>query len=124
MPVLANRLQALVSKIFSFAVDAGLRDDNPCARMARRDVEKAGQRVLSDVEIRLFWDGITASPDVRRTGLALRLALLTGCRVGEIAGLSRRELQNIESTTRAAWLLPGSRTKNGRDHLVPLPPFG
>jgi integrase len=122
-PVLANRVQALVSKIFSFAVDASLREDNPCARMARRGVENAGQRVLADGEIRLFWEGVLAAADTRRTGLALRLALLTGCRVGEIAGISRGELQNTDNPTSAAWLLPGSRTKNGRDHLVPLAPM-
>ena len=67
-----------------------------------------------------FRDGVVTPPDVRRTGLALRLALLTGCRVGEISGISRDELQNIDNPATAAWLLPGLRTKNGRDHLVPL----
>jgi integrase len=120
---LANRVQALVSKIFSFAVDASLRDDNPCARMERRGVERVRKRVLSDSELRLFWPGIIQTPATRRTGLGLRLALLTGARVSEIAGLSRVELQNIESEHSAAWLIPGERTKNGQPHLVPLAPL-
>ena len=41
-PTLANRVQALVSKVFSFAIDAELRDDNPCHRMQRRGVETSG----------------------------------------------------------------------------------
>jgi integrase len=45
---------------------------------------------------------------------------LTGARVGEVAGLSRAELDRIDDHDRAAWLIPGTRTKNGRDHLIPL----
>jgi integrase len=117
---LANRVQSLVSKIFSFAVDSGLRDDNPCARMARRGVERVRTRVLADDDLRLFWPHIIEPPAARRTGLGLRLALLTGARVSEIAGMARKELQNIESEHSAAWLIPGERTKNGKSHLVPL----
>ena len=120
---LANRVQALISKIFSFAVDASLRDDNPCHRLKRRGAEKTGRRVLSDAEIPLFWNGIVIPAHVRRTGLGLRLAFLTGCRVSEIAGISRAELHDIGSPANAAWLIPGTRTKNKRDHLVPLAPL-
>ena len=55
-----------------------------------------------------------------RLGLALRLALLTGARVSEVAGLSRDELQDIQDADRAAWVIPGERTKNGRSHIIPL----
>ena len=74
-PVLCNRVQALVSKIFSFAIDAGLLTASPCYRLKRRGVERARKRVLSDGEIRLFWPGIVARS--RHTGLALQLAILT-----------------------------------------------
>jgi hypothetical protein len=40
-PVQANRVQALISMIFSFAVDAGLMEGNPCARLRKRGVETA-----------------------------------------------------------------------------------
>ena len=69
---LANRVQALISKIFSFAVDASLRDDNPCHRLKRRGAEKTGRRALSDAEIPLFWNGIVIPAHVRRTGLVAR----------------------------------------------------
>jgi integrase len=120
---LANRLQGLISKIYSFAIDAGLVDVNPCARMAQRGVEKAGTRVLSDGELCLFWAHIVEPPDMRRAGLGLRLALLTGARVSEIAGVSRNELFNIENASGGEWLLPGSRVKNKRDHPIPLAPL-
>ena len=47
-PVLANRVQALVSVIFSFAVDSDLIDANPCTRLRKRGEETPGERVLTD----------------------------------------------------------------------------
>lgn len=119
-PTLANRVQALVSSLFSFAMDADLVNGNPCARLRRRGVERIGRRVLSDDEIRLFWDGILHKPVSRRVGLALRLILLTGVRPGEAAGIALAELENINEKGRARWIIPAARSKNGRAHLVPL----
>jgi hypothetical protein len=66
-------VQALVSKMFSFAVDADLLPANPCLRVRKRASEQARRRVLSDAEIALFWHRITKRPVSRRIGLALRL---------------------------------------------------
>jgi integrase len=117
---LANRIQALISSIFSFAMDADLVKGNPCARLRRRGVENIGRRVLTDDEIRLFWTAIMQKPVSRSVGLALRLVLLTGVRRGEAAGCARAELANIGETGQARWIIPASRSKNGRSHLVPL----
>lgn len=119
-PTLANRVQALISSIFSFAMDADLVTGNPCARLRRRGVETIGRRVLSTEEIRQFWPAITHQPVSPRVGLALRLILLTGARPGEVAGISRIELDYIDDQDRARWILPAARSKNGRSHLVPL----
>jgi integrase len=105
------------------ALDADLVEANPCHRLKKRGVENVGRRVLSDSEIRLFWSGIVEPERSRRTGLGLRLALLLGARVGEIAGLARCELAHIDDPARAAWTIPATRVKNGRDHLLPLPPL-
>jgi len=121
-PTLANRVQSLISSVFTFALDADLLEAHPCHRLRKRGVERVGQRTLSDAEIRLFWLGVVNLAKARRTGLGLRLALLTGARVGEIAGLCRNELEHIDDPARTAWIIPGSRTKNGRDHLIPLAP--
>ena len=119
-PTLANRVQALISSIFGFAMDADLVAGNPCTRLRRRGVENTGRRVLSSEEIRQFWPAITRAPVSPRVGLALRLILLTGARPGEVAGISRAELENVGDKGRARWVLPGARSKNSRAHLVPL----
>lgn len=115
----ANRVQALISKIFAFAVDAGLLGANPCHRLAKRGVESRGRRVLSDEEIILFWNGSSQSPVSPRVGLALKIALLTAARAGEVTGMGREELFDLESP-RARWEIPAHRSKNGHPHVVPL----
>jgi integrase len=77
-PIMANRVQSLVSTIFGFAIDAGLVTANPCSRLKKRGQENVGHRVLSDDEIRLFWSQCEGSVVSRSVGLALRLALAHG----------------------------------------------
>ena len=122
-PTLANRIQSLISTVFTFALDAGLVEFNPCHRLRKRGQENVGRRVLSDAEIRLFWRGIVDSPLTHRAGLALRLALLTGARVGEVAGICCEELEHLGDPDLAAWTISGPRVKNGRDHMLPLSPM-
>jgi integrase len=119
-PTLANRVQALVSSIFSFAMDADLVRGNPCARLRRRGVEAIGRRVLTDDEIQLFWPAILHKPVSRPVGLALRLVLATGVRPGEAAGCAGGEFANLDDGSTARWVIPAVRSKNGRAHLVPL----
>jgi integrase len=122
-PTLANRVQALISSIFTFAIDADLVPANPCARLRRRGVESRRERTLSDEEIRTFWMGIVRPPVSRLLGLALRLQLLTGVRPGEISGMRRDELENFTDPDRAGWLIPPHRMKAKRAHYVPLSPL-
>jgi integrase len=118
-----NRVHSLISKIFSFAIDADLLEANPAARLRKRGVEKVGRRVLDDNEIRTFWRGIVLPPVSRQVGLALRLGLLTATRASEVAGVRKSEFENLDHPERAAWLVPGDRAKNKRDHLIPLAPL-
>lgn len=120
---LANRLQSLISKIFNWAIDADEMTVNPIAGMRRRGVENVGRRVLSDGEIRVFWRAIVEPPVSEQTGQALRLALLTGTRIAEVAGLCRAELGNVQDVSAAVWIIDSSRTKNGLPHAIPLGPM-
>jgi integrase len=122
-PVLANRVQALVSSIFSFAVDAALLQANPCLRLRKRGQEKAKTRTLSDEEIRTLWQRAVEPPVSRAVGLALRLVLLTGCRSSEVAGMTTTELEISDAGKVKSWTIPAARSKNGRAHYVPLSPL-
>ncbi len=119
-PIQANRVQALISKIFSFAIDADLIGANPCARLKKRSKEVRATRVLTDDEIRLFWRRIAEPPNSARIGQALRLVLLTAVRVSELAGAEFREFDRMDDVDGATWTIPASRSKNSRAHMIPL----
>ncbi len=111
-----NRLQAVISRIFTVALDRSLIEAHPAARMIKRFKETASTRTLTDEEIRHLWRGLDAQPGASAD--AVRLRLLLGQRGEETAGMLWREV-DLDA---AVWLLPGRRTKNKRPHAVPLPP--
>jgi integrase len=119
-PIQANRVQALLSKIFSFALDAELVTANPCARLKKRSKETTATRVLSDEEIRLFWRRVGDPPNSKRMGQGLRLVALTGVRVTELAGAQIKEFERLDDAKNATWTIPAARSKNGKAHVVPL----
>jgi integrase len=71
---------------------------------------------LSEDEIKTFWKALDDLPIEVATKLVLKLALVTGQRLDEIAGVSLKEID----FKRAVWTIPGERTKNGLTHTVPL----
>jgi integrase len=67
--------------------------------------------VLSPTELATIWAATAGDDDY---SAIVRLLLLTGCRADEIGSLSWAEVFGDKI------VLPGLRTKNGRDHIVPL----
>jgi integrase len=122
-PIAANRVQALISSIFSFAIDADLVKANPCARLRKRGRETAKTRTLTDGEIGALWRGVMLPPVSQPVGLALRLVLALGCRPGEVAGMARSEIEFDQRGAPVSWTVPASRSKNRKAHYVPLPPL-
>jgi integrase len=116
MTIGVNRVQALISRLFTLAFDRSLVDAHPAARMMKRFQEQASDRVLSDEEIRALWNGLDASPG--RASDAMRLRLLLGQRGQEVIGMKWSEI-DLNART---WDIAGIRTKNRRPHSVPLPP--
>jgi integrase len=111
-----NRMQALISRVFTVAINEGLVDAHPAARMIKRFTEQPRMRTLTDDEIRALSEGLAAQPGPAADALWLRLRL--GQRGGEVAGLLWAEVD----LKAALWTLPAARTKNRRAHVVPLPP--
>ncbi len=115
-PVNAARFRATVSKLFSYAVKAQLRPDNPANATESPVDAKSRQRKrrLDDAELALVWKaaGQLGYP----FGSAVQLLILTGQRRNEVCAAPRGEF-DLE---RKAWTLPPERVKNGVEHLVPL----
>jgi integrase len=112
-PILANRMHAVLNKLFKWADTKGIATTNPCANMERAK-EPSRARVLDDRELRKVWlaAGELGHPF---TGI-VRLLILTGQRRNEIAGLRWSEIDLEERVLH----LPAARTKNARAHDVPL----
>ncbi len=111
-----NRVQAVISRLFTVALDRSLVDAHPAARMIKRFKERPSDRVLTDDELRALWLALDAHPGAPAD--TIRLRLLLGHRGGEVIGMRWDEVD----LKAGVWHLPGARTKNGRPHSVPLPP--
>jgi integrase len=105
---------ARVGKFFSWLVERRVITANPCTAVRRPDASTPRERILTDLEVRLFW--LAASEMNQPFGPLLRLLLLTGQRRQEVAAMVWAEL----SEGRETWSLPSERTKNSRAHTVPL----
>ena len=115
-PVRANRILAVVRKMFSWAVERDVLTLSPCSGVKRPGAEVSRNRVLNDDEINAVWNDLTKGGIPKGTHLALRLQLATGQRIGEIVGARWSEID----LPKREWLIPAARTKNGRENLVPL----
>jgi integrase len=104
-----------LSKLFGWLLQHRHITSDPSVGVWCPPAPKARERVLSDEELRFFWHA--ASDLGSPFGPLLCLLLLTGQRLGEVSGMRRDELKGDE------WQLPGERTKNHKQHIVPLSPL-
>jgi integrase len=105
-----------LSKFFAWLLQHRRITTNPCVGVWKPSAPQARERVLNDNEIGWFWHA--ASSLGPPFGPLLQLLLLTGQRLGEVSGMRREEL-HADGT----WHLPGNRTKNRKQHKVPLSPL-
>lgn len=90
---------------------------DPMEGLSPPDPTEARDRVLEPDEIAKLWEA--ANHTVLPYGPFYKLLILTLQRRDEVAGMQWRELDNRDKT----WIIPSSRTKNGREHLVHLSPL-
>jgi integrase len=115
--VAANRTLAVTRRLCAFAVERGVIEASPIVGF-RASRETPRERTLSDEEVRRLWAS-TAPGSLHiepSTRLATRLLLLTGARASEVCAAHWDEID----TNAAEWIIPAARTKNGREHRVPL----
>jgi integrase len=116
-PVEAARVFEDTRAMFRWGVREGLMDANPMDGMRRPATSPPRERTLSDGELRQLWERLPeALPRSNACQRIIKLCLLTGQRVGEVAGMMREEL-DLEART---WTIPSSRSKNKHAHTVPL----
>jgi integrase len=111
--VQGNRVLTRLHTFFRWAVREKLIESDPTADI-EKTTETSRDRVLTDGEIKMFWQATeTINPTFRAM---FRLLLLTGQRVNEVGGTTASE---VDLDTHQ-WTLPATRSKNGKAHVVHL----
>ena len=110
----AGKAFAQVCAMFNWAIERRYMDVNPVAGMKERGGSEARERFLEEEEIAALWPALSTLK--APVALALKLALVTGQRIGEVCGMTESELDRVE----AVWTIPAERSKNGEAHKVPL----
>lgn len=113
-PFRANRVIALLSKIFSLSIKWKMRRDNPCVGI-EKNPEPKRQRFLSDAELERAMAVLDADSDQQAAGV-VRLLLLTGARSAEVLGAEWGQFD----LKAGVWVKPHTMTKTKEDHHLPL----
>jgi integrase len=109
----ATRARAALSSVFAWALREGIPIDqgNVVAFTNVPPPSESRDRVLSDQEIREVWAVAANAFDY---GRIIRLLLCLGCRRQEIGSARWSEFKDDN------WTIPASRTKNKREHCLPI----
>ena len=113
-PYRANRVIAVLSKMFALAIRWNMRDDNPCVGI-ERNVEHSRRRYLKDDELARLVKALATHAD-KLAADVVRLLLLTGCRRGEALAARWADLD----LGKGVWSKPASSVKQNTPHEAPL----
>jgi integrase len=109
-PIMANRVHALASKLFGWAIERGILDVNPMVGVKKPSKERSRDRVLTDDELRAVW--LAADTVGYPGGPLVRLLILSAARLNEIAQLTHAQIDGD--------VIALPETKNGRPHRIPI----
>jgi integrase len=111
-PIARNRARASLSAFFAYAIREGLLDINPTSGTGVADEGPSRDRTLTQAELTAILKALNADPFSE----IVRLLILTGQRRSEIGGLRLSEVD----LQRGLIVLPPDRTKNSRQHELPM----
>lgn len=121
-PSIANDLSAYLSQMFRFGIQQQLVDANPVQLLfAPGGEEKPRDRALSDKELTALLVNLDKvfirAPE---TAIAIRIALHTACRRGELAAAKWADV-NLTGKE-PLWRVPPENAKTGVEYRIPLVP--
>jgi integrase len=113
-PYRANRVAALLHKLFELAIRWEMRPDNP-AKGIERNAEEPLERYLKADELNRLLDVLDGLKD-RQVANIIRLLMETGCRPGELFKSTWAQFEKEPGV----WVKPATSTKGEKIHRVPL----
>lgn len=117
-PIHANRIFALVRKMFNFAMQQDIVEVSPCIGLGQPAPNRQRDRVLSEAELHSVWMSLDGLDPMMSA--SFRLRILTAQRGVEVLSMRWADI-DFES---GWWTIPSSVAKNGRSHRVPLTRLG
>jgi integrase len=124
-PNQARRALAMFERVLDYARAKGMRTgDNPASwrgmhqyRFARaRKIDRKHYSALPYEQMPSFMRELRQRQERSRGAVALEFTILTACRSGETYGAQWLEID----WDKKLWTIPKERTKQGREHTVPL----
>lgn len=116
----AKRSLRLLSDVFNFAIASDYTEKNPCLLVAdvipKQEVENLA--ALKPAEMPEFWQKVQHCQVSDDLMIAIKLACYTAVRISELL-FARWDTKEINFEKRE-WVIPASRMKMRRDHVVPL----
>jgi integrase len=113
-PVAANKALKVTRAFFSWCVGRAILERSPCEGVKAPTIEKTRDRVLTDEELASVL--LAARAMGGSYGAIVEVLALTGQRREEVTGMTWAEID----LGRRLWTLSGTRTKNGKPHVVQL----
>ena len=112
----ANRVHSLIRSMFYKAMEWGeyKKSINP-AKGIKRFEETARERKLESDELQAFFKSVAEEQNETIRDYVL-ISLLTGARRSNVLSMEWKELH----LQRAEWIIPADKTKNGKEHTLPL----
>ncbi len=117
-PTTANRLRANLKAFLGWCVERDILTASPAENVRAPGVETVRDRVLDDRELRLVL--LAAQKLDQPFSAFVKLLAHTGQRRSEVSGMLWTELEGLQGPA-PQWRMSPARTKNGREHTVPLP---
>ena len=113
-PIAANRILALISSVFGWAISAGLWENNPALGI-RRNKEKSRDRFIQSDELPRFFQALSEELNGTVRDYIL-ISLLTGARRSNVCSMKWQDI----NFGRAEWRI--EETKNDTPQTVTLSP--
>lgn len=112
----ANKLRAVLSRMFSLAIQNEWRTDNPCKGVEKFQEDQRWNH-LSPIQVRALLDACDNDGD-QHAADAVRMLLFTGARLREVTSATWDQF-NLDA---GLWIKPSSHTKTKMVHRLQLAP--